>query len=154
MAVVVCPTITQAVVESVNILENVEMDYANVVEQISTKLQPVMLAEYPHPKTKPNIRLVLPLLINSLHDELVFSYNDRDKLYVRRYVAGLLRRDFPEIFPPKHSYQTNQQTNTQPDVPRHNNVPTHNNGKPSIQRKKNKDKYNKETRNKKKMNAI
>lgn len=141
MAVVVCPTITQSIKECVALLEDTNEEYTHVIEQLSVKIQPVITAYYPPPRTKPTVRLVLPLLADSLHAQRVASYSVRDQLYVRRYIANLIRRDFPEVF--MNADQGNNDTST--------NTPSKPPPKPHM--KKNKDKYNKATRNKKKMNA-
>lgn len=134
MAVVVCPRITSAVKTCIEILEDANVPVNSAFyERILPELKTVTEATYPPPRTKPSTRLVLPILIEGMSSNAMERLEDSDKLYVRRYISNFLKRDFPEVFPIENR------------IPRSNNEKK--GGGPP---KKNKDKYNKETRPKRK----
>lgn len=123
--IVSSPTIGAAIKEAVNLLEHGSND--DVQSKLEAILSSVISATYPPPRTRPYVRLILPLLLNAITcAESQYPLDDFRAL--RRYTTGFLRREFPEILP-NSSHQSEHYTPRKKEHP-----------------KKNKDKYNKETR--------
>jgi len=114
--VVASPALGEALKEAERLLES------GSNEGIKDVLAPVIAASYPPPRTRPNVRVILPILLDVLCD---CNKEEGDRRLVRKYVIGFLRREFPEIFPFTSQGST---------------MNSH------VKKNKNRDKYNKETR--------
>lgn len=120
--VVSSPALGEALKEAERILESGSDD-----TKIQEVLAPVISASYPPPRTRPYVRVILPILLSALSD----CKEEGDRRSIRKYVLGFLRREFPEIFP---------------FTGRDGTVNATGNAYGNAHAKKNKDKYNKETR--------
>lgn len=118
----------QRVVECIALLntasENVNSS-KDIMCRVVDMLKPVTVARYPQPRTKPNTRMILPLILDGISSR---DFTPGEFLYVSRYLIGFLKRDFPDMSTSLESQEPMQKPK------RHS---------------KNKSKYHKDTRPKK-----
>ena len=141
MAIVVSQEITESVREVIKVLD--DNTITNKKEVLDDLLKPIIDAQYAPPRTKPNIRNILPVLLEGFLNENV------DKIYLARYVSTFIKREFPEVFNTWNINHTNKESKDTTWVKKSSGQGPTENLHPRPH-KRNKDKYNKETRHLKK----